>query len=215
MLISVRLVALVSLVIAATSLRPTEARAETPARPAAPGTPATPPPVNPCACAEPPAPRPPKLEITFGSSQLFAHQSIAGKAGGVEENVIPVTSALMMVEWLLRPRLSVLSMFNLPLVTQRIFVNGEIREDYVAPSIALGARLSALRLEIFSDTRLELQLAALAGVTIGSQNGDVIFPLAAGRVHLSNRDGFALYFGAAYAFQKDTVAVLYGIGYRF
>jgi hypothetical protein len=208
---SVRFAVVAALVIGSTQICPAPARAEAPAAPAPPPAP----PVNRCACAETPARRPPVIEITFGSSQLFAHQSIAAKAGTVEESVIPVTSALVMVEWLLRPRLSVLSMFNLPLVTQKIFVNGEIREEYVAPSIALGARISAVQMEIFAATRLEVQLAALAGVTIGSQSGDVLFPLAAGRLHLSNRDGFALYFGAAYAFQKDTVAVLYGIGYRF
>lgn len=196
-----------------------EARADAPAAAsaAAPVPPAVAPapPASAGPATAPASPEAQVLEITFGSSQLFAHQSITARSGAVKEYVIPVTSALLMVERLLRPWLSVLSMFNLPLVTQKIIVNGEIREDYVAPSLALGARVSPLRIDIFRATRLELQVAALAAVSMGSPDGDKIFPLVAGRLHMANRDGFALYFGAAYAFKVDTIAVLYGIGHRF
>jgi hypothetical protein len=184
-------------------------------RPALAANPNPTPPAPTCNCASKKLPDPHVVEITFGSSQLFAHQSILGKGGEVKEHVIPVTSALMMAEWLMHPRLSLLSIFNLPLVTQKIIVDGAISEQYVAPSVAAGLRFSVLRMDIFRASQLDLQVAGLGGITIGSQNGDVLFPLVAGRIHLSNRDGFALYFGSAYAFQKDTVAVLYGIGYRF
>jgi hypothetical protein len=76
-------------------------------------------------------------------------------------------------------------------------------------------RASALSIEVFAASRLELQLAARAGVTIGSSSGDVVVPLAAGRLHFANQAGFALYLGAAFAFRRDTVALLYGIGHRF
>jgi hypothetical protein len=177
-------------------------------------TPATTP--APCACVEPP-PEPQVLEVTFGSAQLFEDQAFTSAGGLVQEQVIPVTSALLMVEWLLRERLSVLSLFNLPLTTQKKLVDGQVQEEFVAPSIALGARFSALRLQVFAASHLELQLAALAGITIGSTSasGDTVFPLAAGRIHFSNQNGFALYLGTAFAFRKDTLAVLYGIGHRF
>jgi hypothetical protein len=155
------------------------------------------------------------IEITFGSSQLFNHQSIVTKSGRVKEEIIPVTSALIMLEWLFHDRFSLASFFNLPLVTQKTVVDGEIREEFVAPSIALGARASALRLDVFAKSRLDLQIAALAGVTLGSSGGDTFFPLVAGRMHFSNQAGFTLYLGTAFAFRKDTVALLYGIGHRF
>lgn len=155
------------------------------------------------------------LEVTFGSGQLFNRQSIVTKSGRVEEQIIPVSSALLMVEWLFHDRLSLAGLFNLPLNTQKTVSNGMARDEFVAPSVSLGLRWSALRFDVFAASRLELQLAALGGVTIGSSAGDLVFPLAAGRLHFSNREGFALYLGGAFAFRRDTVAIVYGIGHRF
>jgi hypothetical protein len=155
------------------------------------------------------------LEVTFGSAQLFNRQSVVTKSGRVEEQVIPVSSALLMVEWLFHRRLSLLSLFNLPLDTQKTVIDDQVREEFVAPSLSLGVRVSALSVEVFAASRLELQLAALAGVTIGSSSGDAVFPLAATRLHFANQQGFALYIGGAFAFRRDTVALLYGIGHRF
>jgi hypothetical protein len=81
---------------------------------------------------------------------------------------------------------------------------------------ARGERPSAL----FAGPELRLRVDDEAVSAEGRPRYELSFPhgittLVAGRIHLSNRDGFALYFGSAYAFQKDTVAVLYGIGYRF
>ena len=156
-----------------------------------------------------------RLEVTFGSAQLFNHQSILAEDGRVREQIIPVTSALFMLEWLLHDRVSVLTMFNLPLTTQKTVVDGQAREEFAAPSIALGFRFSALRFDMFAASKLEVQLAALGGLTVGSTTGDQVFPLAAGRLHFSSNAGFALYLGGAFAFQRDTVAILYGIGHRF
>jgi hypothetical protein len=167
------------------------------------------------ASCRPPAPgHEHRLEVTFGSAQLFNHQSTL-TAGRIEEQIVPVTSALFMIEWLLHDRLSVLTLFNLPLTTQKTVVDGMIQEEFVAPSVALGLRVSALRFDVFAGSRLELQLAALGGVTVGSSSGDQVFPLAAGRLHFASSGGFALYLGGAFAFQRDTVAILYGIGHRF
>jgi len=58
-------------------------------------------------------------------------------------------------------------------------------------------------------------VAALAGITLGRQYGDKLFPLVAGRLHFANESGFALDMGGAYAFHKDAAALLYGIGHRF
>jgi hypothetical protein len=161
------------------------------------------------------APRRQVIEVTFGAAQLFNRQSIVEENGRLEEQVIPVSSALLMFEWLFHARFSALALFNLPLDTQKTVVDGESRDEFVAPSLSLGVRASALSIEVFAASRLELQLAALAGVSIGSSSGDVVFPLAAGRLHFANQAGFALYLGGAFAFRRDTVALLYGIGHRF
>lgn len=198
----------------AATLVATAARAETAPAPPSAEAPAKP---LPCACAPaaPPAPTPQFIEVTFGSTQLFAHQSLIGENGAPKEQIIPVISALLMIEWLFRERASVLALANFPLGTQKVYSNGMATEDYLAPSVALGLRVSALRLTVFSASRLELQLAALGGVTIGSLDGDKLFPLAAVRLHFATQAGFALYLGSAFAFQKDTLAMLYGIGHRF
>lgn len=182
------------------------------ATPVAPTLPSTP--CVPASCRSPAPSAEHRLEVTFGSAQLFNHQSIL-TAGRIEEQIVPVTSALFMVEWLLHDRLSVLTLFNLPLSTQKTVVDGMIQEEFVAPSVALGLRVSALRFDVFAGSRLEVQLAALGGVTVGSSSGDQVFPLAAGRLHFASSAGFALYLGGAFAFQRDTVAILYGIGHRF
>ncbi|MES1204571.1 MAG: hypothetical protein ABUS79_01415 [Pseudomonadota bacterium] len=170
---------------------------------------------TPCGCAELPPTRAHVIEVTFGSAQLFSEQGILTTGGQTTERVIPVSSALMMIEWLFRERLSVLSFFNLPLGTQKTVVNGQAVEEFVAPSVPLGLRASLIRLEVFAASRLEFQVAAMGGVTIGSTSGDVLFPMIASRIHFASQNGFALYLGTAFAFQKDTLALLYGIGHRF
>jgi hypothetical protein len=155
------------------------------------------------------------IEVTFGSSQLFIHQSILNKSGNVAREIIPVTSALIMIEWLFLRRFSLLSLFNLPLVTEKTVVDGQAREKFVAPSLATGLRFSAIRLDVFAHSKLEFQVAALVGFTLGGTDAAPVFPMAAGRIHFSNQAGFALYLGTAFAFQKDTVGVFYGIGHRF
>ena len=80
-----------------------------------------------------------------------------------------------MLEYLAHPRISVIHIFNLPLTTQKTVVDGQLREEFVAPSVALGARVTALSFEVFAESHLELQFAALAGFTLGSRSGDVVF----------------------------------------
>jgi len=194
------------------SAAPAASSAPASATPVAQALPSTP--CAPASCRPPATSGEQRLEVTFGSAQLFNHQSVL-TAGRIEEQIVPVTSALFMIEWLVHDRLSVLSLFNLPLTTQKTVVDGMIQEEFVAPSVALGLRVSALRFDVFAGSTLELQLAALGGVTVGSSSGDQVFPLAAGRFHFASSGGFALYLGGAFAFQRDTVAILYGIGHRF
>jgi hypothetical protein len=158
---------------------------------------------------------PHRVEVTFGSSQLFSHQPFLGTSGTVRSEIVPVSSALIMFEWLFHDRFSAVSLCNIPLGTQKSLKGGEVREEYVAPSLAFGARAAALRFEIFEASRLELHIAALGGVVVGHSDGPPVFPLFASRVHFANKAGFALYLGTAYAFDRDTLALHYGIGHRF
>ncbi len=155
------------------------------------------------------------LELTFGNAQLFFTQSMLTPSGEIQDKIIPVTAALIMAEWLAHPRVSALSLVALPLEPQATVVDGEVREEYVAPSIALGARFSAFSFDVFRESALELQIATLAGRTMGSLRGDRFYPLIAGRLHFHTGSGFTLYLGNAYAFAEGTHSLLYGIGHRF
>jgi hypothetical protein len=155
------------------------------------------------------------LEITFGSGQLFLGRSIEAASGKVENKIVPVTAALLMAEWLFHRRFSAIGLFTLPLETQKTVENGQVREEYVAPSLALGVRGSLFSFAIFRESAMELQVALLAGRTFGSLEKDRFFPLAAGRLHFHTHAGFTLYLGNAFAFAKETHVLLYGIGYRF
>jgi hypothetical protein len=155
------------------------------------------------------------LELTFGNAQLFFTQSMLTPSGEIQDKIIPVTAALIMAEWLAHPRLSVLTLVALPLEAQSTVVDGEVREEYVAPSAAAGARFSVFSFDVFRESVLEVQAAAMVGRTVGSLSGDRFYPLVAGRLHFHTRSGFTLYLGNGYAFAEGTHSVLYGIGHRF
>lgn len=155
------------------------------------------------------------LELTFGNAQLFFSQSRLTPSGELRDEIIPVTAALLMAEWLAHQRISVVSLFALPLEAQTTVKDGELREEYVAPSLALGVRGSLFSFDVFRESAMELQLAAMAGRTLGSLDGDRFYPLVAARLHFHTAQGFTLYLGNSYAFAEGTHAVLYGIGHRF
>lgn len=155
------------------------------------------------------------LELTFGNAQLFFSQSLRTPTGGVDSQVIPVTAGLFMAEWLALSRLSILTLVGIPLETQSTVVDGEVREEYVAPSVALGPRLTLFSFDIFRESALELQVACMAGRTLGSIRGDRYYPLVAGRLHFHTGEGFTLYLGNGYAFAEGTHSLIYGIGHRF
>lgn len=155
------------------------------------------------------------VEVSFGSAQLFIKQPLRGEPDAPDTAVIPVASAMMLVEWLAQPRLGVASLFNLPLQADRRFVDGVLKEQFAAPTLAIGLRWTAVSLPVFRAARLGLQGAVLAGTTIGSREEDRLFPLLAGRTHIRTHNGASVYLGASWAFAKDTLAVLYGVGHRF
>lgn len=155
------------------------------------------------------------LEFTFGSAQIFYRQSILTETDEIGDEVIPVSAALLMGEWMLHPSVSVVGLVSLPLEAQTTVSDGQLRQEFVAPSFSLGARVTFLSVPMTRRSVLELQLAAAAGRTVGSPTGDRFFPLVASRVHFHTHEGFTLYLGGATAFGENTTAAIYGIGYRF
>jgi len=170
-----------------------------------------------CPVAEAAVPEPvPRLEISFGSTQLFISQSIYGNDAQLRQQVVPVTAALFLFEYLFLDRFSAALVFNLPLETQRtLAADGTVREEYAAPVLMTGVSWAPASFELFKASRLDLQFAAQFGTTLGSELGDRVFPMATSRLHFVSKQGFALYVGASWAFQKETVALIYGIGHRF
>lgn len=149
------------------------------------------------------------VEFSFGASQLFATLTEP------RVRTIPTPSALFLAEVFLWRRFAAVGLFNLPLGTQKVYANGKLEETYSPPVAALGLRGNPMEVEVLSHSRLEVQLALLAARTFGSLDGDTLFPLSAIRFHLARESGFSMYLGASWAFQKQTFALIYGVGNRF
>jgi hypothetical protein len=101
------------------------------------------------------------------------------------------------------------------LTTEKTIQDGVILEERVAPSTGLGGRFSLLQFDFRPRAILDLQATILVGRTIGSTQGDIFFPLLGGRVHVSRPTGFGMYLGLTWAFQKETLALFYGVSHRF
>ena len=158
---------------------------------------------------------PHSIEVTFGNAQLFFGTSVLTEEEDVQDKLVPVGTALMMAEWLATSHFSVIGAFFLPLETQTTIIDGELREEFVAPAAALGGRFSLFSLSVFRNTVVELQLAGLLARTLGSVAGDRFFPIVATRIHFRTDEGFTLYLGNSYSFAENTGSVIYGIGHRF
>jgi hypothetical protein len=103
---------------------------------------------------------------------------------------------------------------NLPLGSARtVLVDGTIKDEYAPASTLLGLVGTVARWDIRRNSRLEIQLGALAGRVLVSDGR--YFPLTVARVHILQNQGFGLYIGTAFAFRVDTLALIYGAGHRF
>ncbi|MEK7705785.1 MAG: hypothetical protein AAB426_12565 [Myxococcota bacterium] len=157
-----------------------------------------------------------RLEISFGNSQLFLDQPLfSGSAAAQQRATLPITSVVMIAEGLVTKRLSVALFFSLPLDTKKTLEAGNIVEEPVASSLALGVGYVPAEFKLFRHSVVQLQVAAFAGRTFTSHLGDRFFPMIAGRIRFVSRQGFALYLGQAFAFHEDALALIYGIGNRF
>ncbi len=160
----------------------------------------------------------PRLEISFGSSLLFVEQAFVreGLPNQTEQRVVPVPSWLLLGEYMFTPRWSAAGMINVPLSTvRRISPAGEIYEEHSSAAVGLGPAFAPVNLPVFSQATFRPQLALLAGRTVNDLDQNVTFPLVVGRAVLVSPSGTSLYGGVAYAFQEETLAVIYGLGHRF
>lgn len=160
----------------------------------------------------------PRLEISFGSSLLFVQQAFLrdGLPNQTEERVVPVPSWLLLGEYMFTPRWSAAGMINVPLSTvRRISPSGTIYEEHSSAAVGIGPAFAPVNVPVFSDATFRPQLALLAGRTVNDLDQNLTFPLVVGRVVLVSPSGTSLYGGVAYAFQEETLAVIYGLGHRF
>lgn len=165
-----------------------------------------------------PEPIEPRLELSFGSGLLFVEQAFVteGLSAQSEERVVPVPSWLLLGEYMWTPRWSSAVMLNVPLSTvRRIDRDGQTYEQHSAAAVGLGVAFSPVNLPVLSNATFRPQVALLGGRTINDLEQNVFFPLLVNRFVLVSPSGTSLYGGVAYAFQEETLAVIYGIGHRF
>lgn len=159
-----------------------------------------------------------RLEVSFGSSLLFVEQAFIkqGFPNQLEERVVPVTSRLLLVEWMWTDRWSSAGMLNVPTTTVRqIDQNGDLFERHSAAAAGLGVAFTPVNVDILTDATFRPQLALMGGRTLNDQDKNVFFPLTVARLMLVSPSGTSLYGGIAYAFQEETLALIYGLGHRF
>jgi len=155
----------------------------------------------------------PLFELSLGTAQSFVQPD---RALDEETLLMPTTSAMFLGEVFLWPNLRLALLFNLPLSGDRIYVGDNIDQTPTYPSLGMGLSWTPYAFTFRERSLFELQLAAVGGVTLDFDNPRV-FPLLASRIHLmQNSDmGVGVYIGSAFAFRVDTLALIYGVGYRF
>jgi len=159
-----------------------------------------------------------KLELSFGSSLLFVEQPLLSweDQSIFEERVMPISSVLILGEYLLTPRWSMGAMINIPTTTKRRVVNGSVQEEHAAASLGLGAAFTPVNRLILEDrASFRLQTALLGAYAINSTEQYRFFPVTIIRSSLSTPRGSSMYIGTAFAFKTDTLALIYGVSQLF
>lgn len=155
----------------------------------------------------------PLIEVSFGNSQLFSgslNEAVTGELG----SYVPARSSLFLIE-ILRVRWSGICAINIPLSGQPTLSDGVLTEMPIAPSMSLGFRWSAVVVPLGKRAVVEAQVAAMAGRSVGSTQGDIFFPLFGGRLHVSRPNGFTMYLGSMFTLKRETLALIYGVGNKF
>lgn len=154
------------------------------------------------------------LEVSFGTTQNFNEPSRWTEPG---RRILPTTSATLIAELLLNRWWAVGGFFNLPLVESRALqADGTMTWEAADPVLALGGRWAPVQREVLGGKGLAaLQLGVFLGTTVTSIQGDSVVPVLTTRLHLHDATGLTVYLGASWAFVRESLALSYGLGYRF
>jgi hypothetical protein len=158
-----------------------------------------------------------RLEFSFGSSLLFVEQPLLNleKRTIEEERVMPISSVLILGEYLFTPRWSLGTMLNVPTSTKRRVVDGSVIEEHSAVSVGAGITYKPIVKSVFDDrASFRLQMGLLGAYGINSTDYR-FFPVAVLRPSLATPKGTSMYLGTAYSFQTETLALIYGVSQLF
>ncbi len=158
------------------------------------------------------------MEFSFGSSLLYVEQPMLdGYSAVLSSRVLPVPSVLMLAELLIRPHWILAGILNLPTGPVRVLSDDgrSYSEEATAAAVAIGGAYVPFQVQLGEHSTIQPQLGLMLGRTINHSVDDVFFPMAVARLHIHTNTGFSMYFGSAYAGQRDTLALIYGVGHRF
>jgi hypothetical protein len=158
-----------------------------------------------------------KLELSFGSALLFAEQPLLGlDYDETEQRMVAVTSVMMLGEYLFTERFAFGTALTVPTTPRRRVVDSEVVEDHAASALSIGLTYKPVVLPILEERSVfQLELGLLGGRTIRRAEGNQYFPLLLVRPAITTPDGLSMYLGSAFAFQLDTLALIYGMSQRF
>ena len=157
-----------------------------------------------------------RLEFSFGSSLLFVEQPLWNRHTQENEaQVMPVSSVLILGEYLLDSRWSLGTMLNIPTTTKRYIVDDAVVEEYSASSVGLGVAYKPIVKSMLDDrVSFRLQTALMLGAAINSTEHR-FFPIAVVRPSLATPKGFSMYLGSALSLQVESIALIYGVSQLF
>ena len=158
------------------------------------------------------------FEFSFGSSLLYVEQPLLDGYSAVQDSrVLPVPSVLILAEWLIRPRWTLAGLLNLPTGPIRVLSEDGLSysEEASSAAVAIGGAYIPFQVRLNKKSLFQPQMGLMLGRSLNHSEQDTFFPLAVGRLHLHSGSGFSMYFGAAFAGRRDTLALIYGVGHRF
>ena len=109
------------------------------------------------------------------------------------------------------------TILNLPTGPVRVLSEdgNSYSEEAAAVAVAVGGTYVPFQVRLGDQTTIQPQLGLMFGRTINHTVRNSFFPMAVARLHIHTSTGFSMYFGSAYAGQRDTLALIYGVGHRF
>jgi hypothetical protein len=157
------------------------------------------------------------FELSFGNSVLFFDQSVTSSSGDVKKQTLPVSSFLFLGQWRASKHFALAAAWLLPYTTVKRVSGSNVSEKFVAPSSGAGISGIIYTFNIFENTYLEPECAALILRTYKSTSskGDFFYPAGVFRLNISRSSGMNLYMGVSQAPAKKATALIYGIGQRF